>query len=73
MTGFGYNVSGFGSFPSREPAILIASNILLLGGGGGGKSGGGGAGAGGQLELTSFVLFEHFLAILKNEQILFYQ
>ena len=45
MTGFGYNISGFGAFASRGvPASYL---VIAGGGGGGGDFRGGGAGAGG--------------------------
>lgn len=52
MTGFGYNVSGFGSFPSRGLPPYTIELIVVGGGGGGGSSGGGGGGAGTYRELT---------------------
>ena len=53
MSGFGYNVNGFGAFPSRKPPYLI--DILVVGGGGGGGGwyfAGGGGGAGGMQTLS---------------------
>ena len=48
MSGFGYNVNGFGSFPSRGPGIMLLDILVIGGGAGGGNwyyaAGGGGAG-----------------------------
>tara|TARA_R110000764_G_scaffold235775_1_gene330489 strand:+ start:371 stop:1354 length:984 start_codon:yes stop_codon:yes gene_type:complete len=46
MSGFGYNVSGFGSFPSRD-SVLSGHMLIVAGGGSGGHKNGGGGGAGG--------------------------
>ena len=46
MTGFGYNVSGFGSFPNRDNSLKVQL-ALIAGGGAGGHRYGGGGGAGG--------------------------
>ena len=35
MTGFGYNINGFGSFPSRGHAPYTIEALVLAGGGGG--------------------------------------
>ena len=43
MSNFGYQISGFGSYPQR----LIMSYLVIAGGGGGGYEDGGGGGAGG--------------------------
>ena len=50
MTGFGYNVNGFGSFPTRSGPYNIAYFLSSGGGGTGGATNGGfngGAGGGG--------------------------
>jgi len=52
MTGFGYNVSGFGSFPSRGLPPYTIELVVVGAGGGGGGSGGGGGGGGTYRELT---------------------
>ncbi len=54
MSGFGYNVNGFGSFPSRTPPYLM--DILVVGGGGGGGwyFAGGGGGAGGMQTFANY-------------------
>jgi len=51
MTGFGFNVNGFGSFPSRGHAPYTLE-ALVLAGGAAGKFGGGGAGGALQLSLA---------------------
>ena len=48
MTGFGFNISGFGSFPNRS-ADYTATYLVVAGAGCGGYFGGGGGGAGGLL------------------------
>ena len=55
MTGFGYNVNGFGSFPSRGLRPYDIQFLVVAGGGGGGgfTTGSGGAGAGGFRALTA--------------------
>ena len=49
MSGFGYNVNGFGAFPSRGPAPIDVNYAVVAGGAGGGGNLGGGGGAGGVL------------------------
>ena len=49
MTGFGFNVNGFGSFPSRGHAPYTIEALVMAGGGAGAGGGGGGGGA---LQLT---------------------
>jgi len=53
MSGFGYNVNGFGSFPSRGPAPVAVQYVVIAGGGGGGYYMAGGGGAGGILTGTA--------------------
>ena len=53
MSGFGYNVNGFGSFPSRGPAPVAVQYAVIAGGGGGGYYMAGGGGAGGILTGTA--------------------
>ncbi len=52
MTGFGYNVNGFGSFPSRGGPFELAY-VVVAGGGGGSSYGRAGGGAGGLLTSSS--------------------
>ena len=61
MSNFGYNVLGFGAFPSRGAPIDI-TYLVIAGAGGGGKQGGavgmsgaGGGGAGGHVTGTATV------------------
>ena len=50
MSGFGYNINGFGSFTDRGPAELTVNYFIVAAGGGGGGgtnfTGGGGGGGG---------------------------
>ena len=51
MTGFGYNILGFGAGSGKPP--LIVDFLVVGGGGSGGSHNGGGGGAGGFREFTS--------------------
>ena len=55
MSGFGYNVNGFGAFPSRGLAPYDIQFLIVAGGGSGGGAtvGSGGGGAGGFRALTA--------------------
>ena len=53
MSGFGYNVNGFGSFPSRGPAPVAVQYVVIAGGGGGGYYMAGAGGGGGILTGTA--------------------
>jgi hypothetical protein len=44
MSGFGYNVNGFGAFPSRGSTLSVDIMAAGAGGGGGANLGGGGGG-----------------------------
>ena len=53
MTGFGYNMLGFGSAVGAQPPSAV-TYLVIGGGGGGSESGAGGGGAGGYRTASSF-------------------